>query len=441
MAEIFISYKSERRAAARHLKKVLECYFQADAEECVWYDYGLIPGDEFEPRLMEEIAKAQVVIVLWCRMAVESAWVLKEARAALNLGKLLPARIESCAIPETFAALDTINLSEWDASPSNQILHRLLEDLARRLGREALSRVSQLRGLEEDWRSYGAPSLTSFALGAGTLHETRATPDLASERFTEPVPEGASENLATHWDNAVQGDTPALCSIAYAYFHGTEGLGRDEFAAVKLWRLAASRGDQEGLSHLGQAFKVGEGGLPKDLHEAARLFRLGADKGSARAQFELGRMYGLGQGGLPKDESEAARLYKLAADQGSAGAQCNLANMHFRGGGGLAKNEVEAVRLWRLSAEQGNARAHADLGVAYENGEGGLNKDPYEAVRHYRFAADAGNALGQLRLGMAYESGIGGCLKDRNVARRLFKLAADQGDAKAREKVTALGDG
>ena len=71
VAEIFISYKSERRPAARHLK-VLDCYFGTGSEECVWYDYGLIPGDEFEPRIMAELARAKVVLVLWCTMAVKS---------------------------------------------------------------------------------------------------------------------------------------------------------------------------------------------------------------------------------------------------------------------------------------------------------------------------------------------------------------------------------
>ena len=51
MAEIFISYKSERRPAARHLAKVLAGYGYDS-----WYDYGLIPGHDFEPRLMAEMA-------------------------------------------------------------------------------------------------------------------------------------------------------------------------------------------------------------------------------------------------------------------------------------------------------------------------------------------------------------------------------------------------
>ena len=57
------------------MAKVLECYGYD-----VWYDYGLIPGDDFELRLMAELSSAKVVLVLWCTLAVDSPWVQREAR-------------------------------------------------------------------------------------------------------------------------------------------------------------------------------------------------------------------------------------------------------------------------------------------------------------------------------------------------------------------------
>jgi hypothetical protein len=41
MADIFISYKSERRKAAAHFAKILERYGYS-----VWYDYSLVKGLE-----------------------------------------------------------------------------------------------------------------------------------------------------------------------------------------------------------------------------------------------------------------------------------------------------------------------------------------------------------------------------------------------------------
>ncbi|MGH6949504.1 MAG: toll/interleukin-1 receptor domain-containing protein, partial [Vitreimonas sp.] len=111
MADVFISYKSERRKAARHLSKVLSCYGYD-----VWYDYGLIPGNDFEQHLIAELEAAKVVVVLWCSMAVTSEWVQREARYASGRAKYLPCRIERAQLPSDFAGADTIDLTAWDAA-------------------------------------------------------------------------------------------------------------------------------------------------------------------------------------------------------------------------------------------------------------------------------------------------------------------------------------
>jgi hypothetical protein len=175
MSDIFISYKSERRPAAWHLAKVLECYGYD-----VWYDYGLIPGDEFEPRLMVELRKAKVVIVLWCGLSVESAWVQKEARFARQRDKYLPCWIEHSRLPEEFAGADTVNLTEWRGEPQSHVLHRLLEDIARRLNRDPLmpgSRPSRRKpNAIGGWpppRGMPAPGIISTRWKSGTKTSMR----------------------------------------------------------------------------------------------------------------------------------------------------------------------------------------------------------------------------------------------------------------------------
>ena len=140
MADVFISYKSERRPAARHLAKVLSAYGYD-----VWYDYGLIPGDDFEPRLLAELALAKVVVVLWCAMSARSEWVIKEAREARRAGKYLPCWIESTELPKGFEGADTIKLTEWDGAPRSHTLDRLIGDIARRVRREPSVHFSRLR--------------------------------------------------------------------------------------------------------------------------------------------------------------------------------------------------------------------------------------------------------------------------------------------------------
>jgi len=329
VADVFISYKSERRPAARHLAKVLRAYgFD------VWYDYGLIPGDDFEPRLMAEMAAAKTIVVLWCSMAIASKWVNKEAREAKRTEKYLPCQIESTALPKEFAAAETINLMQWDGAPRSHMLDRLVLEIARRLGRDPVANFNQLRELDEDWRGYGAPSLAQFALGKAQTPDPPSPPPPpipSAQHGLGSPPAGLSPNLVQHWKNAQQGEAEALSNLASSYANG-------------------------------------HGGLPKDDKEAVRPFKLAADQGFAAAQAHLGVMYGNGRGGLPKDDKEAVRLYKLAADQGFAAAQANLGFMYENGRGRLPKDEKEAVRFYKLAAQQGTDWAQNRLKELGQNG-------------------------------------------------------------------------
>lgn len=357
MADVFISYKSERRPAARHLAKVLDAYGYD-----VWYDYGLLPGDDFAPRLMAEIAAARAVVVLWCTEAVSSEWVLREAREAKREGKYLPCWIESAKLPQEFASADTINLSEWDGAPRSHVLDRLIGDLARRLRRDPSMNFNRLRELHEDWRGYGSPSLRHFSL------ERTLTPDAPAQFQTAslgkgilgPPPADLSLNLAQHWENARQGHADALVIIAWAYCIG-DGLPQDDREAARLYRLAADQGHAHAQTSLGALYMEGRGGLPQDDKAAAQLHRLAAEQGSAHAQTCLGTMYREGHGELARDDREAVRLYKLAADQGNAHGQYNLGVMYEGGRGSLPKDGKEAVRLYKLSAQQGIRRAQDRL--------------------------------------------------------------------------------
>lgn len=406
MADIFISYKSERRPAARHLKKVLEAYFQVSTEECVWYDYGLIPGREFEPRIMAEIAAAKVVLVLWCTRAVKSEWVLKEAREAKRTDKFLPIRIESCTLPDGFAGADTINLSEWDAGARSPMLDRLLEDIGRRLGREPVSRLTRLREVEEDWRGYGAPSLAHFALGKALEPGEPAPPPQPAPvaPILGPPPAGLSANLRKHWENAQRGEPEGLFQVGWHLEKGKDGLAQDDREAVRLYRLAADQDFAPAMAGLGAMYNMGRGGLAHNDQAAVRLYRPAAEHGNARAQNNLGAMYQSGRGGLAQDDREAVRLYRLAADQGNAQAQNNLGFMYESGRGGLARDDREAVRLYRLAADQGDAHGQNNLGTMHAAGRGGLRKDNAEAVRLYRLAARQGNLEGKQNLNRLGES-------------------------------------
>src|ERR1700738_3832824 len=159
MADVFISYKSERRSAAQHLSRILDLNGYS-----VWFDYGLLSGIDFGRQIEREIRAAKAVIVLWCSLSRDSTWVLEEAHLAQKLGTFTPAWLERVDLPLGFGRADTIDLSVWDGAPRSHLLDRLLSEIARQVGRDPVQQFRGLVAYEESWRSFGAPSLANFAL-------------------------------------------------------------------------------------------------------------------------------------------------------------------------------------------------------------------------------------------------------------------------------------
>ncbi len=175
MAEIFISYKSERRAAAAHLTKILECHGYT-----VWYDYSLVKGRDFPAQIDAKVRGAKAVVVLWCSMSVQSEWVSDEASLAKDLGSLVPVMIEPCELRIDFRRKDYVNLTGWTGAPRDVALDPLLDALAQKIGRPPLIAYEALRAYETVWRNLGAPSFKAFALGTPLRErEERRAPPLA----------------------------------------------------------------------------------------------------------------------------------------------------------------------------------------------------------------------------------------------------------------------
>jgi len=132
MADIFISYKSERKLAAEHFAEVLRRYGYS-----VWFDYSLIKGKDFAEQIERQIRASNSLVVLWCSMSIGSRWVREEVHLAHDLGLLIPVKIENCEIPFGWRLADNIDLSGWDGNPRSHQLDSLLDDLEAKTGRAA----------------------------------------------------------------------------------------------------------------------------------------------------------------------------------------------------------------------------------------------------------------------------------------------------------------
>lgn len=173
MADVFISYKSERRAAAQHLARVLELHGFS-----VWFDYGLYSGRDFGRQIERELRAAQAVIVLWCKLSVDSEWVFAEAYKAKEMEKLLTTQIEAANIPVPFNIADTIDLAKWDGAPRSHALDRLLAEITRLVGRDPMPQFNGLKTYDEQWRGLGALAMAKLPLTA-KVAETEISPGAA----------------------------------------------------------------------------------------------------------------------------------------------------------------------------------------------------------------------------------------------------------------------
>lgn len=114
VTDIFISYSSKDRKAARALVALLEARGWR-----IWWDKKIPPGQAFDRAISQALDAAKCIIVLWSKTSVTSDWVLEEAHEGVDRRILLPARLDAAKLPFGFKRLQTVDLSRWQGSPSS----------------------------------------------------------------------------------------------------------------------------------------------------------------------------------------------------------------------------------------------------------------------------------------------------------------------------------
>lgn len=139
MTDVFISYKSDDRDAARALAEVLE-----KSGRDVWWDQDdLRGGDAYRDVIDQAISAADVVIVLWSETAVTSDWVRAEAGRARTARKLIPARLDGSRPPLPFNEIHTINLNGYRGGASHAGVAQLIAAVDARLEPSRIRRFTR----------------------------------------------------------------------------------------------------------------------------------------------------------------------------------------------------------------------------------------------------------------------------------------------------------
>lgn len=136
MADVFISYKSEDRAAAKLFADAL-----AAEGVSVWWDPVLRTGETYDEVIERNLREAALVVVLWSPRSVKSKWVRAEATIGERKGGLMPVLIEACERPIAFELTQTADLVGWRGDRGDARWRRFMADL-----RDALAvRATQVR--------------------------------------------------------------------------------------------------------------------------------------------------------------------------------------------------------------------------------------------------------------------------------------------------------
>lgn len=137
MADIFLSYSSADRPAAKGLAEALE-----KLGFDVWWDREIPLGRPYNEVIAEEVQKARCVLVLWSPRSKQSHWVYEEAVKGRDRGVLIPALIERTDLPMGFSLLQAADLTDWEQEENHPGYRKLVDDIRALLGRPPAERPS-----------------------------------------------------------------------------------------------------------------------------------------------------------------------------------------------------------------------------------------------------------------------------------------------------------
>lgn len=127
MANIFLSYARDDGAKAKRVAQALE-----GAGHIVWWDQQIGAGSRFSKEIDQALRNAELVVVLWSKSSIESAWVQDEAAAGRDSGRLIPVLIDRVEPPLGFRQYQSVELI--GSGRRARALMPLIDAVARRDG-------------------------------------------------------------------------------------------------------------------------------------------------------------------------------------------------------------------------------------------------------------------------------------------------------------------
>src|SRR5262245_33872721 len=133
LADVFLSYSSKDRKAAERVERALS----GQGIEVFW-DQETPPGVDWDNWIRDKLGNAKVAVVLWSKDSIASPNVRHEAIVARDVGKLMPAMMETLSpadFPMGLYLVQGVQRQDWRDAQSPG-MERLVAEVQARLGRE-----------------------------------------------------------------------------------------------------------------------------------------------------------------------------------------------------------------------------------------------------------------------------------------------------------------
>lgn len=170
MASIFLSYAREDQPRAERIAGALE-----DAGHAVWWDRNVGAGSRFAAEIERALQASDLVVVLWSRASIDSAWVHDEAAAGRDSGRLVPVLIDRVDPPLGFRQYQGVDLG-GRLSPA--VTRRLIDAIAKRTadaGSQPSAQPAAPPRVRLDWGVLAVAGLVALLLLAGWMFLLRGT--------------------------------------------------------------------------------------------------------------------------------------------------------------------------------------------------------------------------------------------------------------------------
>ncbi len=177
MADIYFSYSFQDRERVAKLHHAISKF-----KFTVFWDQESPSGKNLQDQIKTQIDASRVVIVFWSNNSTKSDFVQQEAIIALNEGKMLSVLLDRVPLGELsigFQTIQTLDLSEWNGDLEDEAFLRLINHLRSLIGDAGKHDPSD--------PSDTAPQPEQYAGGTGDSGQASADPGNTGVQETQAI--------------------------------------------------------------------------------------------------------------------------------------------------------------------------------------------------------------------------------------------------------------